>query len=251
MKWENGITYSGDWKNGVFHGVGSKMYSRGGGYTGNWVNGRREGDGVHLFAGKFGYDRWEGIFHADQPTGVGVMKYVEGKEGPFEFENGKPLSVVKNDFDGPISDLDDGSPSTSGIAGHYKGGWSKSNSGDSGRPHGFGVMTWENGIEYKGVWKNGKYHGHGRKLYSRGGGYEGRWVDGQRHGDGISFYGEDSLGRHGILRWEGPFVNDRAHGVGQAYVTANFEDEHERWSGDTAVKGPSIEFVEGRPVDFP
>jgi hypothetical protein len=37
-------------------------------------------------------------------------------------------------------------------------------------------------------------------------------------------------------------------------VAADFEggiDEHERWTGDTAVKGPSIEFAEGQPVDFP
>ena len=97
-------------------------------------------------------------------------------------------------------------------------------------------MTCENGIKYKGVWKNGKYHGHGQKFYSRGGGYKGRWMNGQQHGDRISFYGKEILGRHGILHWEGPFVNNRAHGIGQAYVAAKFEDEHKRWSGDTAVK---------------
>lgn len=102
-----------------------------------------------------------------------------------------------------------------------------------------------------GVWRKGKYHGHGRKLYSRGGGYEGGWEDGRRQGSGISFYGDGSLGGHGILRWEGPFVDNLAHGVGQAYVAAKFEDEHERWSGDTAVKGPLIAFDEGRPLNFP
>jgi hypothetical protein len=64
MKWENGITYSGQWKSGTFHGEGSKMYSRGGGYSGAWVEGKRQGAGVHIFAGKFGYDRWEGPFAA-------------------------------------------------------------------------------------------------------------------------------------------------------------------------------------------
>lgn len=51
MTWDNGITYDGEWENGLFHGGGSKMYSRGGGYAGEWVEGRRQGDGIHIFAG--------------------------------------------------------------------------------------------------------------------------------------------------------------------------------------------------------
>ena len=43
----------------------------------------------------------------------------------------------------------------------------------------------------------------------------------------------------------------QAHGVGQAYVAAEMEDEHGRWSGDTAVKGPSLTFVRGEVLDFP
>ena len=51
-----------------------------------------------------------------------------------------------------------------------------------------------------------------------------------------------------MLRWEGPFVDNVPHGVGQAYVANRNEDEHERWSGDTAVKGPPLEFENGRPA---
>eukprot|EP00662_Eupelagonemidae_sp_cell21_P007890 gene7890-41540_t len=159
MVWDNGITYEGGWHDGKFHGVGSKLYSRGGGYEGEW----------------FGYERWDGPFQSDQPNGAG-----------FEFKMGKPQQQAPQ-YDGRLSTLDDGSPSTAG-------------------------MKWDNGITYKGVWKDGVYHGHGRKLYSRGGGYEGPWVDGKREGQGISYYDPGvSLGKHGILRWEGPFVGDRAH----------------------------------------
>ena len=253
MVWDNGITYEGEWDCGKFHGVGSKLYSRGGGYSGSWVEGQRQGEGAHVFAGKFGYERWRGPFEADQPHGVGVMKYTSGDEGEFEFLMGKPqlesAEVGQAKYDGTVADLDDGSPSTVGVAGHYSGGWDEA----AGRAHGFGVMTWENGIVYKGMWKGGKYHGHGRKLYSRGGGYEGGWVDGKRAGEGVSFFDEHAhLGKHGLLRWEGPFVNDKPHGSGQAYVAAPMEDdEHERWAGDTAVKGPIVEFVEGGPINFP
>lgn len=198
-----------------------------------------------IFAGKFGYKRWTGAFHLDQPHGVGSMVLVNGKVSTFKFDMGKPLSVSAAGFSGAISDLTDGSTSTFGVPGNYKGGWR------DGKPDGFGVIRWDNRIEYKGMWRGGRYRVHGRKLYSRGGGYEGPWDDRKRGGKGISFYGPESLGKHGILRWEGPFVDDLAHGVEQAYVKADFEEDDERWTGDTAVKGLTIDFERGGAVDFP
>lgn len=244
MAWDNGITYKGEWRDGKYHGVGSKLYSRGGGYRGEWVEGKRQGQGTHFFAGKFGYDRWEGPFVKDQMDGVGTMFYADGTSGEFEFKVGMPMTTSSMaDFDGDISDLDDGSPSTRGVAGRYKGGWDAV----AGVPEGFGVMMWENGISYKGMWKAGQYHGHGRKLYSRGGGYEGNWHCGKREGHGISFFD----GKHGIARWEGPFEDDKPHGVGQVYLPPDAdEDEHGRWEGDIAVKGPKLEFVRGEPQNF-
>ena len=89
------------------------------------------------------------------------------------------------------------------------------------------------------------------QLYSRGGGYEGEWVEGKRSGAGINFFDErKNLGKYGLLRWEGSFMNDRPHGKGQAYVAAEMEGD-ERWSGDTAVKGPAVEFVHGKSINFP
>lgn len=249
MAWDNGITFSGSWRDGLFHGVGAKMYSRGGGYEGEWCDGKRQGDGCMIFAGKFGYDRWVGSFADDKPHGMGVMEFPDGTLADFEYVGGKPKleDGGASKHDGPVTGLEDGSPSTAGVGGRYSGDWDAA----AARPHGFGVMRWDNGIEYKGVWADGRYHGHGRKLYSRGGGYEGAWVHGRREGWGINFFGDDFLGKHGVLRWEGPFENDRAHGSGQAYVQAEMDDEHGRWSGDLAVKGPTLEFCEGQPVGFP
>ena len=62
--------------------------------------------------------------------------------------------------DGPVTGLDDDSPSTRGVAGQYTGGWDEASS----KPQGFGKMVWENGIEYKGMWQDGRYHGYGRKV---------------------------------------------------------------------------------------
>lgn len=189
------------------------------------------------------------------------MKFPDGREEPFEYDNGKPKvdsSKEKNNF--KLENFDDGSPSTkTGTrSGEYSGGWD-----DVGNvPHGHGRMKWDNGVEYKGVWDKGVYHGNGRKLYNgnndknvEGGelgesGYEGPWVQGKRSGSGITFFNEAE--KHGVLRWEGPFNNDLPHGVGQAYVRAPGEEGEfaadGRWVGDTAIKGPTVEFAQGKPV---
>ena len=78
------------WRGGSFHGFGAKMYSRGGGYAGQWVEGKREGPGSQLFAGKFGYYRWEGPFVEDKPHGKGLMHFMDGTTGDFEYVHGKP-----------------------------------------------------------------------------------------------------------------------------------------------------------------
>ena len=94
MKWDNGITYRGNFCNGLFHGHGSKMYSKGGGYVGSWVMGKREGFGVNLYDGKWGYDKWKGTFVNDKPHGSGMMTKINGTEAiHFEFFNGEPVDL--------------------------------------------------------------------------------------------------------------------------------------------------------------
>nr|QBK88951.1 MAG: uncharacterized protein LCMiAC02_00440 [Mimivirus LCMiAC02] len=54
----------------------------------------------------------------------------------------------------------------------------------SGKPHGQGTLTHQDGTFYKGNWKYGKKHDHGVETYSDGYKYEGEWVDGEKHGSG-------------------------------------------------------------------
>ena len=84
MAWANGITYAGEWRDGVYHGRGAKLYSKGGGYDGEWVEGKRQGWGTSFYDGKWGYDRWVGPFEDDLPHGVGTM-YDAGDPGVEEF----------------------------------------------------------------------------------------------------------------------------------------------------------------------
>ena len=248
MAWDNGVSFRGTWKNGKFNGTGSKLYSRGGGYEGEWCEGARSGQGKHLYAGKFGYQHWSGNFVHDQPNGTGTMTHIDGTESSYAFEMGKPVTTAESEenfFSGKVSGVGDSSPSTHGVDGVYKGGWV------DGFPEGFGEMTWDNGIVYKGMWANKLPNGQGRKLYSRGGGYEGSWLEGKRNGMGITFFDSAThLGKSmGLLRWEGPFVNDVAHGTGQSYVAAQMKDGDARWVGDTAVKGETLEFHKGEIVE--
>ena len=46
MKFSNGDTYDGIWRNGVRHGEGVYSYFNGDRYTGSWVNDRKEGRGT-------------------------------------------------------------------------------------------------------------------------------------------------------------------------------------------------------------
>jgi hypothetical protein len=132
--------------------------------------------------------------------------------------------------------LDDASPSTIGVAGVYVGSVMSTaadqvEDGEGVLPHGEGIMTWENGISYQGSWCDGVFHGLGAKMYSKGGGFIGRWKFGKREGLGISLY----EGKWNYDQWEGPFKNDKAHGMG---IMRPIDGEPF-----------PFEFVEGQPVN--
>ena len=97
-------------------------------------------------------------------------------------------------------------------------------------------MSWENGVTYKGNWSAGVYDGEGCKSYSRGGGYDGAWRAGKREGFGISRYD----GKWGYDRWEGPFADDKPHGVGTMVL-------RDAATGGEGERVP-FEFVGGEPV---
>ena len=142
-----------------------------------------------------------------------------GQPGSLIYEHADPSAVVAKYtvessghhwHDARVVGLSDGSPSTDGVDGMYAGGWDRAQE----RPHGRGVMKWDNGITYDGDWRDGVYDGYGKKSYSRGGGYAGMWRTGKRQGQGVSFYD----GKWGYEQWEGSFVDDKPHGEGVMVV---------------------------------
>lgn len=56
------------------------------------------------------------------------------------------------------------------------------------KPHGHGMMTWNNGDNYIGQWRYGKMSGQGKMVWSDGMSYTGNWRNNKRHGDGSLHY---------------------------------------------------------------
>ena len=52
------------------------------------------------------------------------------------------------------------------------------------RPHGKGVMQYNNGSVYSGDWEHGNFHGYGSCTYPDGSKFEGWWEEGDKHGKG-------------------------------------------------------------------
>jgi len=105
---ENGNTYKGYWKNGVFNGQGIFRWKDGGSYDGEWKDGKKNGNGFDIYddgstyKGEFengvsnGYgvrtwpdgDRFEGIFRDDRPNGRGVFTTSDGGRYEGNWSNG-------------------------------------------------------------------------------------------------------------------------------------------------------------------
>ena len=75
-----------------------------------------------------------------------------------------------------------------------------------GEPHGKGISTWKNGVQYVGEWKDGKRHGQGRVTWKNGVKYVGEWKDGGKNTDDIITYDFEVI-------WIGEFRNDQPWNV--------------------------------------
>jgi hypothetical protein len=95
LKYSDGDSYEGSYKQGLRTGQGIYRFSSGAYYDGNWKNGVYEGKGILKYADGRTY---EGDFINGQPDGVGVGKDATGKiihEG--QWKNGMPVEVLKAD----------------------------------------------------------------------------------------------------------------------------------------------------------
>jgi hypothetical protein len=220
---------SGTFKNGVLHGRGivERLHSEST-FNGSYVDGFRSGKGT-LKAFQYTY---VGQFTLDEPTGLGVKTWRDGRVDTGVFKNGSLYGKGKlvngdgvthighfccgelNGPDGKIIDKD-GKVTHSGTFNH-------------GSLNGDDCMQDREGIVYRGGMQSGSYHGNGTMTTSRTT-FVGRFSEGWRvsgvetHQDGGVYMGHYKLDRRcgqgtythpSGIKYEGQWDNDVSRGQG-------------------------------------
>jgi len=224
-------TYFGPLKDGVPHGVGSKIFKNGNVFRGTWKNGQRvEGtttrpdgkkfrgvwvnDLLYNGLGTASYangDIFTGEWRESHPyTGEGFVHYgigvYEGKllkgekhgEGKFTLKDG---TIYQGAF---LNDKRSGKGEYKTKDLHYIGNWL------DGKMNGKGIVVFlADGSSYDGNFENDKRQGYGKNIYkSEGSTYEGEWDNDKKKGKGKIIYKDGSS-------YEGDWYNDRKHGEGK------------------------------------
>ena len=191
----DGSKYSGDWKNGEYHGHGTLTKADGDKYTGNWENGKRNGQGQmisngRVYVGNWKDDNWHG--HGTLTYGHGA-EFVDGWRHPFGDK------YTGNWEDGRLNGHGE---FTNRFGFHYVGSWKH------GVEHGHGTMNYGEGeSQYTGEWENGDYHGNGKETFFGGTYYNGEWKYGMRNGYGIETFDDGS-------KYAGNWEDEEYHGQG-------------------------------------
>lgn len=177
LEMENGVVYSGDFKDGKMTGFGVMEDFEGNYYEGEFKNGQKHGKGLEILEGgeMTGKVCYEGKFNYDAKDGYGkprlFNRYCKGK-----------LSQEK--------------------IGTYNGYFSK------GEFNGYGIFKWKDRKTYKGIWSMGTISGNGKMVYPNGDVYEGDFLNGKRHGEGTLQMVKSSTS------YTGPWFGGKQHGIG-------------------------------------
>jgi hypothetical protein len=91
--YSNGVTYSGEFKDGIFHGAGEMTYANGDTFVGQFVNGASDGQGQVFNAS--GDLIFEGRYEEGKPNGFGISYPVGKRAWSAIWKDGK---VVKETF---------------------------------------------------------------------------------------------------------------------------------------------------------
>ena len=139
-QYDDGTSYFGYFKNGLYHGKGTFTWPSGTTYTGEWVKGKRNGKGTITWVEdrKYRPYKYEGDFRNDEIVGKGVM-YYNGAKYEGDFKGG-----VKHGYGTMIWDEVQGKLYK--YVGEYK----------NDLEDGIGTMYYNDGSETKGEFKNGK-----------------------------------------------------------------------------------------------
>lgn len=86
VRWENGANYTGEFKNGLYNGLGTFIWSDMGQYKGCWKDGVRHGVGTYTSGDKS--SMYDGEWCQDAMHGKGLQKLQNGRTFEGSIVNG-------------------------------------------------------------------------------------------------------------------------------------------------------------------
>jgi hypothetical protein len=213
-----GAKYSGQWKDGEFHGLGVYELSNGNKYDGDWIRGKRHGQGKYYYANGEIYDgNWvNGLRH-----GQGRFEFNSGSIYIGTWKNGiregKGKMIYKN------KDI-------------YEGEWK------NGKEDGAGKYFWKSGDRFEGQFRDGLREGPGKMFYNDGTEKSGVWkadvyqentsTQTQESSTGcVSGDCENGKGKYifeGGESYEGDWKNGKYEGEGK-YIFSNGDSYNGEW----------------------
>ncbi|ORM40620.1 TFIIH basal transcription factor complex helicase repD subunit [Babesia sp. Xinjiang] len=215
-------SYTGQVKDGLFHGTGIFYYGDNERYEGNFVYGKREGKGKFYYADGAVY---EGEWVDDKIKGKGTAYFASGNIYEGQWDNGRingygTMKFVNGDI--------------------YEGEWME------GTMHGQGTYRYAEGDVYVGQWRNDKRHGKGVVTYMSSKGdviefYDGDWVDNAMSGKGKYQYADGAV-------YEGDWYNGKMHGSGQ-YTFPNGNRYDGEWVNDHKEGYGTLTYSSGEKYD--
>jgi hypothetical protein len=252
--YRNRNVYEGEVKDGKPNGYGKMIYDRYGVYEGNFVDGQRHGFGKYTWQGG---DQWyQGNFVNGQKHGTGIIRWGDGEIFNGEFVDDQQhfgeLELPNGDvYKGEMSNraIHGTGEMTYANGDVYVGSWrwnqrqgvgeltlscgevqkglflkhvfkfSLGYTGDEidGKPHGHGILVYDNGDIYEGDFENGIPHGKGKKEFFEHKDidyYDGDWVNGSMTGSGKINYRSKYAGTY-----TGEVKDGLPHGQGRLDYT--------------------------------
>ena len=155
----SGQKFTGQWKNGKFHGKGIYV-TLNGIFDCTWMDGLKHGKCTVTIEDKVIYNM---TYKNDKRDGQGTRIWPKG---------GKYTGSWKEDRRHGQGTMLYSSGNT------YAGSW------DSGYSDGHGIYTWSKGDSFEGEFKGGKLNGPGIYTWADGSKYIGTWLKNKKHGKG-------------------------------------------------------------------
>lgn len=216
------LTYTGTFKDDIFHGKGLLARKNGTIYEGAFENGLMHGKGKLIEKKQGETNEYIGYFVKGKKDGEGSITMSDGSHYNGQWKNdkkhGKGLELLSNGE-------------------RYEGNF------ENDEKHGEGRLTTKSNLTMKGTWRYGvPVDGKWDFIYQNGTMYEGRTVCLQPFGHGIMTY-FDQNGQNLVARYEGDFINGLRHGFGMCKFDNDGTEHWGDWVADEPLNFFSDELV--------